>query len=363
MKIGILTFHCAINYGAIMQSYGLQEYLKKLGHEAYLLDYRPECIIKNYRIFRWHWSESHSLQYNTISLIRELLVLPKRLLRNYRFKRFSEKNIRLLSFNEESLDLDAIITGSDQIWNSFLTNGFNKIYFGQFPSAENKLLLSYAASAGNNNSLNSNEDELRDLLSSYKAIGVRENSLYQYLCDIVNPNLLTVTLDPVLLAGKEVYERHLKSTRKNKPYLLVFQLSYDDKLRASSVAKIIAKQKGLEVVEMTSSSESLKNKDLLTIESPENFITLFHEASYVVTTSFHGTAFSILFEKDFNAVSLDDQTSERINNLLETLGITERMVDKIEEITTTPISYNQINIRLDELRLHSEYFLKSSLIR
>lgn len=91
MKIGILTFHCAINYGAIMQSYGLQEYLKKLGHEAYLLDYRPECIIKNYRIFRWHWSESHSLQYNTISLIRELLVLPKRLLRNYRFKRFSEK--------------------------------------------------------------------------------------------------------------------------------------------------------------------------------------------------------------------------------------------------------------------------------
>ena len=103
MKIAILTFHCALNYGAIMQTYGLQEYLKKIGHEVYVIDYRPEYLLKPYRIFNWRWSLTLSVKRNIFLFIRTILVSLIRLKRKKSFSQFTKKYINLCSLDFSNL--------------------------------------------------------------------------------------------------------------------------------------------------------------------------------------------------------------------------------------------------------------------
>ena len=359
MKIGILTFHCAINYGAIMQTYGLQEYLKNLGHEVYVLDYRPGYLLTPYKIFKWKWSSHLSLRDNVKYLLRDILLWPVRAKRKSVFRKFLKKNISLWSFNPNRRDNDfeAFVLGSDQIWNPAITNGLDDIYFGKFPASEGKKIIPYAASVGSIQNVSHCAEELFSKLQSCTSVGVRESSLLDLLRGCGKE--VSVTLDPVLLVGKEAFRKLFVERKIARPYLLCFQLCYDDGV--FKVAKQIAEEKNLELIQIVSSSESIKNKDLLVSESPESFLALLSGASYVVTSSFHGTAFSILFEKDFNIVSINSALSERMSNILSLLDLKNRFVDDVRTIDSSPIVYQQVNERLEDLRLISDKFLKDAL--
>lgn len=360
MKLGILTFHCAVNYGAVLQAFALQEYLTSMGHEVTVIDYRPEYLISPYRIsnvFIPQVSFFSRVKY----MLRSCMIMPIRFKRNRVFSRFVNNRLHLtkLDFADSANDYDAFIVGSDQIWNPRITEGFDDAYFCNFAAARNKRTISYAASAGSVENIVSSEQEEAFFLklSGIDNISVREMSLGKYLTD--NGRNACIAVDPVLLAGKYVFAGIAQKPKREKPYLLLFQLWVNPKI--VKFAESVADSLGLEIVSISSSSESVKKAKIQQSLSPEEFVGYFYYASYIITTSFHGTAFSILFGKDFNIVSTDRRNSERMTSLLSSLGLEARMSDLQETPDISHIDYPAVKSRLAEIAEKSRDFLSQSL--
>lgn len=363
MKIGILTFHCAINYGAVLQAFGLQEYLKNMGHEVYIINYRPKYLKENYNIFDWKWSHDFSIITNTYYLIRKIITIPLRIKRKQSFIHFANKFLNLYPYGlcNESNGFDAFIIGSDQVWNPNITHGFDKTYFGCFPGSQGKKIISYAASVGSILNLEASFDNFRKLLTSFTSISVREKSLAELI--IKNYNFpVSITVDPVLLLGQSAFSSiSATKKKKRKPYVLVFQLYYTESEILDNVIKEVVLKKGLTVLKLSASSESLSDKSLLSAESPQNFLALFRDASYIITSSFHGTVFAILFQKDFNTIGINKMQSERMYDFLSSLGLAHRLTSKTSQIVTDTINFSDVNKRLEALRSLSVNFLATAL--
>lgn len=362
MKIGILTFHSADNYGAVLQAYGLQEYLINHGHNVYIIDYRPKYLLKPYKIFNFRWDLTLSIFQNIYFVIRAIWVLPIRWKRKRNFTLFAKKYLNLYptkNLTNRNANFDAFIFGSDQIWNPQITEGLDKIYFGQFQAAEGKKLIAYAASAGNVSDLISPKKRFASYLLSYTAISVREKSLADFVNSQKWTQQVKVVLDPVLLTGRETFEKIASQKKKEKNYLLLFQFGYNDTITVRKMAEAIAKKQRLEIVELVPDSESLRDKRIITTASLEYFIALFRDASHIVTTSYHGTAFSLLFEKDFHVINTSN--SERMVNLLSALGLQDRLINNETDIISGKIDYEQVNNLLKKIRLASESFLDYAL--
>lgn len=364
MKIGILTFHCADNYGAVLQAYGLQEYLKSLGHEVYVLDYRPAFLLNPYKVYKFKWNSNNSYLKNIFFFIRSLLVIPIRKVRSMRFKKFRQTHLNLYGLSSENglSNFDAFITGSDQIWNPAITYGYDTVYFGQFPAANGKKVIAYAASAGSVSHLVQDASKWQNLLSCYNAVSVREKSLACFLKEQIGKSF-PVVVDPVLLCDKSVFTSIFPNSRFAKPYLLVFQLMCDsDSCLIGKIAERIANEKGLELKYVVPMSDSLKNRKLLTKEKPETFLSLIKNAAYVVTSSFHGTVFSVLFERDFTTVQFNLLQSERMVSFLEDVGLSSRLTNDLNKINTEKIDYIEVDKRLEALRAYSRTFLEKALL-
>lgn len=355
MKIGVLTFHCAANYGAVFQAYGLQEVLKQLGHEVHVVDYRPNYLITPYKSFSYKYNPQSSFWLNLKQLIRACLVAyPTRSKRNHLFQKFRETYLQMCSISEVE-KLDTIIFGSDQIWNPDITNrDFDEMFIGKAKIFEGKRLISYAASAGNLETLRNNEN-LINALCAFDAVSVREKSLSEYLEKVLNQTV-SVVLDPVLLAGKDTYTQIARTPIVQVPYLLTFQLGGDS--RVSQVGRKIAAEKHLKYIEIRSSAESL-NQDILSSLSPEEVLGYFKYADYVVTSSFHGTALSVLFNKQFNVVSIDEKVDDRARGLLSTIKINDRFIHiDGHSSDCNYIDYHRVNTELNNLRKESLMFLQ-----
>ena len=360
MKIGILTFHCAINYGAVLQAYGLQEVLKSLGHEVYIIDYRPQYLIEPYQVFRWKFDDRRSLISNIKDLIRECLVMPIRFKRNLKFQQFINKYLNLYSWDDDLSIFDSFVFGSDQIWNPKITKGLDEVFLGQFKEAVGKKLIAYAASAGCSQNLSIHDfKELSMSLKSFVQVGVRENALYEKL--FAANNNVSITIDPVLLAGEKVFSNIAADINIEKPYLLCFTLGRDE--YAVKVAKKIAKQKQLRIVEIVSSSESLYNSTIKQMLSPVEFLGYVKRADFVVTSSFHGTVFSILFHKSFICLGNQGNGMSRFYSLLNMFGLENRLVDifQLNEFKLSVINWELVNKILIQKRKEAMTFLKIAL--
>ncbi|MBQ3186929.1 MAG: polysaccharide pyruvyl transferase family protein [Alistipes sp.] len=357
MKIGILTFHCAANYGAVFQTYGLQEALKGLGHEVFIVDYRPEYLLKPYRPFKFSYKTSDSAVTNLKHFVRRyLLVNPTRRKRLKLFEQFEQKQLHICPMTSIP-ELDILVFGSDQIWNIGITDGdFDDMYLGEGRIFKGKKLVAYAASAGHVDVLK-NDQKLIDALGGFAAVAVREKSLSSHLEQRLNKSI-PVVLDPVLLAGKEHFLPLIGTRPKRAPYLLTFQLGGD--FRVSQIGRQMAKEKGLQYVEIRSSAESL-NRDILTSLSPSEVLTYFKYADYIVTSSFHGTALSILFEKSFNVVSIDVRTDERADMLLKATGLFSRKIIGDVAEKCDDIDYSEVNRLLAEKQASSRDYLIKAL--
>lgn len=358
MKIGIFTFHSALNYGAVLQAYALQEYLKEQGHDVYIIDYRPKYLTKPYSLFRME-SQGSSLLSLLKAFIRMLLVIPIRLKRRRAFRKFVDHYLNMMSLDlsDTSNCFDAFIFGSDQIWNTKITSGIDAVYCGDFNAARNKTLVSYAASCGDVSIIDNNTFAyLTDRLRNFSKVGIREKALVQAL----NNKTLNAThvIDPVLLAGRDVFKKIMSSVNiGNMPYLLFFSLGREE--IAVPIAYKVANKLNLRVIEVISSKESIFQSNIMQTLSPEQFIGYIANAEYIITTSFHGTAFSILFKKNFTSVIPSSTNDDRIISLLEHLGLESRYVHSSDEnVCTSPIDYNEVSIKYHALRQHSEDFIR-----
>lgn len=367
MKIGIFTFHCAANYGAVLQTYCLQEVLKDMGHEVYVIDYRPKYLIEPYKTFAYSPNIYNSNLEKCKGFVRACSVAPIRWKRNKNFSKFIHARLNLyhLDLNDESNDFDAFVFGSDQIWSPKIASGFDKVYLGDFPAAKGKKLIAYAASAGSiSNFLGKDINYFLSRLQFFNKVTVREKSLAEY----INQKSLTtseVVFDPVLLAGPTILHQLLntkkvKEQSQKQPYLLLFQIIRNDDLTSYAVA--VAKSKGLKLIEIATMYESLFNNNLKQTVTVELLLSYFINATYIITTSFHGTVLSILFNKQFNTISLNKSTDERALSLLKQLHLSDRMLKINEKTSSNLIDYNTIRHLYIQDKIESYNLLNNSLL-
>lgn len=322
MKIGILTFHFARNYGAVLQCYALKRYLCGAGHHVEVIDYRPDSLTKGYKVFdiKRFWGVTPGKFYRKTST--ELRVYQDRKARYQKFEDFIRANLNLTSavngvedFKAEEYDL--IIVGSDQVWNTRLTEGYDNMYWGRFLRPP-EMLASYAASGEDGFA---ESDKTKQMLENFRKISVRESSLAKKLSSLLGSEVLPV-LDPTLLLTAQEWNEIAQPVRIDEPYLLYYQVRKSE--CACQQARNLAMERGLKFICLSAKSEDYNSPEVVSI-SPAQFLGLIRDAAYVVTTSFHGTAFSIIFGKTFISADTRDGRSSRQKDLLDAAGLPERL--------------------------------------
>jgi len=361
MKIGIVTFHRAVSYGAVIQAWALQEYLLNKGYEVRIIDYRNKAVEDNYQLFSLKaLFTNKSIKSFVKYLFKNSLNYSSILKRNHNFKYFIESELLLTSnsfyhSNEIPADFDVLICGSDQIWNPFLTKKFNNVYFLNFDAKKGCKRLSYAASSEKRSLIlsDSDQDLLKNNLAKLNHISVRESNLIPLLKPYTEKKISTV-LDPSLLINMDSYEKlNLKPIIKGR-YLFVFQVLKN--FKAISLAKKIARYRGLKIVQLYSGfNKFLCNRSVQSC-GPKDFLSLIKYSECVVTTSFHGTTLSVVFKKDFYSINTGD--ANRQQSFLESLNLNDRFVSDIEKVDMDhKIDYETVNDMLSLLRRKSNIFL------
>ncbi len=323
MKIGILTYHCAHNYGAVLQCYALQEYLKSLGHEVCVVDYRPTYL--KYSLFIWYnW-----LSLNPIKcikkIIRQLRSFNLQHQRHKAFEKFIHKRLNVKSINLQSAqhEIDCFVFGSDQIWRKN-RNQFDPIYFGEFKAAQGHKLISYAASMGLNELSETEKVQIGKWLKNFSTITVRETSLKQLLSPLTDKRI-EVVADPTFLLSQQEWRKIAKAPDASQPYVLIYQVISNP--LANEIARIAAQDLNAEIIEIASKVDSRpKNHRIVYTASPEEFLGWIMNARFVVTTSFHGTAFSIIFNKAFVSIKQNKPSDLRIESLLNQFQLINRFI-------------------------------------
>lgn len=351
MKIGILTFHCAHNYGAVLQCYALQEVLKGMGHSVEIIDYRPDYLRIPYDVISLRRIWSCNPLRLAKRIISEILSLPQRILRHRKFEQFINRYLNLSESTGISSDYDVYVMGSDQIWNSKITKGFDNVYFGYFSfSKGNKKYMAYAASMETESLDRATIDYMRKALNNFDAISVRETHL-AYLLQPLTNKTIQVVLDPTLLADSNIWNAFIDSNSPLKErYILAYQIQSDkDTLRT---AEYIARQLKAKVLILSYLPACFQSKNLYQTESPKSFVNLIKHASCVVTRSFHGIAFSIILNRPFYCIYSGNGDTRSIS-LLSLLDLRERMIEKDTLPIFQKIDYQRVNRILDETKKKS----------
>lgn len=370
MRVGILTFHNAHNFGAVLQAYALKTCVKQLGHEVRIVNYRnpkiqsvypkylpPRFTLKELNPKRWK-----QFIYDTLRGIYGQKEWAKRW---KSFEKFIDsdllendtKKIEMQDF--EGLALDAYLLGSDQIWSSFLMGALDPVYFGAFKKQER--IISYAASLANGMIAKEEEDAFRQLTGNIDILSVREEKLAENLNRITGREVAT-TIDPTLLLQAKDYEQLLPEKLEReipkKPYIFAYFVVEEQPV--ADCAKALAEQMNMPLVElhcyhMPECSADNQYADL----GPAEFLYYIKNAEYVVTNSFHGTVFSILYQRKFFSVY---KKNGRVDNLLGFLDIPKRHVENPSQMDAEDeIDYTKVHEKLAVYREASIRFLKESL--
>lgn len=366
-KTGILTFHNAHNYGAALQAYALRNKLRKMGYEAEIINYCNKSISKNYtKVLRPYFWKRDILPQNWGKVFREIkkcIYAQKAWQRQWAaFTDFKENillegKVKEISAAElEQREIDVFLLGSDQIWASELTRGLDPVYFGEF--AKDKKKISYAASVPNGSIPERERELFRKKLRAIDCISVREEKLAETVRTLVDKPVTTV-VDPTLLLEAEDYEALIsKNIKTDKKYVFAyFVVENETLLRCAQAA---AKTLGAELIELHYfEMPNQKGRHAIADIGPKEFLYYIKHAEMVLTNSFHGTVFSIIFEKKFYSVYKENN---RITHLLEFLQIPKRHIIKESQIDVqAEIDYSDVEELLAKYRSESVAFLEEAL--
>lgn len=361
MRIGILTFHCAHNYGAVLQCYALQETLKETGHEVQIIDYRPNYLTKPYRIWNINRIKSKNSLQKIKNIIIEVLALPKRILKASFFLKFQSVYLNLtnphyLDFN----NFDIIIIGSDQIWDKKITKGFDPIFWGDLGIRKERIkYISYAASMEFTQFTDDDKSFITQHLKNFDHISVREDSLSKIIQPFTESHIYNV-LDPTLIANKQIWENFIETRKIKKDYILIYQIRENENTK--KIASHLARQINTNVVFISAYTIWNYKSNLYDHLSPQEFVNLIYYSKCIVTTSFHGSAFSIIFNKSFYYVKLNDNNDSRSIALLKALGLDDRIIECTQRPDFSMIKYENVNKRLKLMQNNSIQYLSQSLI-
>lgn len=339
-KIGIVTFHRAYNYGAMLQAYAL---LKKCSEKnnTEIIDYYNYEVYSEYNTIR---PLRKNIVKSSIKIFLDLINIKKRKQREKSFVKFLNQKIKLSKkykteeeLKTKELDYDVLITGSDQVWSPVIVGELSDIYTLNFGKEKCKR-ISYAASIGDINQVNKYKNDFIKKLSNIDDISVREENAKEKLENILDKNIKTV-LDPTLLLTKKEWDSELKELPIPKEkYILAYTVSMNKEYM--KIVNYLSKKTGLKVIHFGELKYIYKNvlKSCYT-DGPLEFINYIKNAEYVVATSFHATVFSIIFNKNFFTVP-HRKTGSRVTNLLNKLNIENRLFYSLKEFKNAELNVN-----------------------
>lgn len=366
MKVGILTFYACHNYGAVLQTYALQEHLKANGFDAVVIGYKPNDVVGPY--YNIGWQSCKGLPFlgkvrRFVGNIYRTVIYPLKRMRGKWFNKFINFKLNICN-NYENTSFSYCVIGSDQVWNKYITKN-DYFYFESFKDVKS---ISYAASAGRGENLICEDKRALDAINSLQAISVRENTLKSKLEKYTNKEI-SLVIDPTLLVSPNVFDSIAVKPLYNGKYVLIYKMLPSAKI--ITVAKHLAKNTNHNLYEVKpyvslKSFVTLHNEKMF--ESPEKFLGWFKYADFVVTTSFHGVAFSLVFRKSFYFISSDDPAENRIKSLLEQLGLTHRIISGQPMPDYSHIDYSakdengsSVESKLCKLQNDSNNFLMQAL--
>ena len=318
-KIGIITYHNALNLGAVLQTYALNYYINSLGYNCETINYKCEKIDNSYKLID---------AGSTKKIIKSFINIRGNIVKNKKFSKFLFNNVKVSKeiYNKDNI-IDAnskyniFITGSDQVWNYGLNEDEN--YFLKFVNKKNKK-SSYAASFGNNGIIEKYGDKVLDNLKKFDLISVRENSSNKILNDRLNLKSVLV-LDPTFLLTKKDWDKFVvKDKYKNRKYILVYLLHEKEAL---NIAKKIKALTGYSIKLITNSISF--NAKRINDAGIEEFLTLIKNSEYVITDSFHGTALSIILRKNLKVVlkNANKHLNDRLISILNLFNLEDCIVN------------------------------------
>lgn len=369
MKVRLLSFQNAYNFGAVLQAYGLQQTIRSLGYnDVRFINYNPKYLRDRYNPYR---KDLFALEKNIKRTISKYINYPfflvSTLLRNRKFRKSISAMLNQTNeviSGEQGLaheEADVLICGSDQIWNTLLTNEFDPVFFGQGPYK----YLGYAASYAPSTELSSLNEEkaqmLCNLLDGFKYLSVREKPVQEILQKHTEKHI-SLCVDPTILCGAASFLKICPTVKIDKDYILVYAYNPQDPIILEIIDSIPEVQK-YDIHFILLGEKNVKTffkRNYHSALTVPRFLSFFKSAKYVVTNSFHGLAFSLLFEKEFN-VAYCPGKHIRCLSLLEQIGLSERLIYQGKMSKWDEIDYKIINKRLGSIRQESMCYLKKIL--
>lgn len=367
MKIGILTYHRAENYGALLQAYALKTYLESLGHNVSFVDYWPKYHSDYFRLFPLGRFRKKNIKGKIMMFFRLALWGIPKYIRKSRLQRFMHKRLgvsRLPLYTNDDCkteQYDMVVYGSDQIWRKQNLGGvgFDSWYFGS-DNVQSLRKVVYAGSMGAVSLDSKDEAFVLQQMKNFDALSVRERDLHDFFSSKGIESQLVC--DPVFLLSKNEWLEVASRKSTKKKYILFYNLLNSP--NSVSFANQLSKKTGLPVIEINKvlNFSRFISRRYVSCASVEQFLGLISHAEYVVSNSFHGVAFSMLFERNFFAVGMGKKAN-RVVTLLQISGILDRYIDKDFPIDyDKPILYAVVNERINAIKQLSMCYLNQFLL-
>jgi len=385
MKIALINLVVDTNYGGNLQRYALCKVLNRLGHDVLYIPTYSKLVyphgIKAFLIY------TKRRIHNIICKDKKNVFLERNTVREYitqlpQVNQFIKRNIPCYNHIYEEYDnmsglnkceFDAFLVGSDQVWRSSSKSNIEH-FFLDFVSTNQKK-IAYAVSFGNDGSSYTKKQILHcgKLYKNFDAISFREETAFKIIKKFKwnNKNKPSLVLDPTLLLNKEDYTSLIDETSAiGKKGIFCYILDMNPNVK--ELIDFVSKKKQLPyflVDTLFPNRDHPKNGEFLMNPSIEQWLKYISEADFIITDSFHGTMFSLIFNKPFITIVNAKRGGERYFPLIKNVGLNNRLVtdlrhidwEKMENVIQSNINYNYINRKIDEERVVSINFLKNNL--
>lgn len=358
MKIKTITCHDVYNVGASLQAYALAGYLKSLGHDTEIIDYKPDYL----RHFTLFGSVSEKYDYPILRQAFYLAKLPGRIKakhgpRKKEYDLFTEKYLPVtkktycsnIELKQDPPIADVFFAGSDQIWNTVFPNGKDPAFYLDFVS-DSAVKASYAASFSTEKIEDNYEKKIKERLTKFDYISVRERSGVKIVRELGLD--ATQVLDPVFLLNKDDWLQIEKDLNLDQPYILYYDFDNNDQMREFTVR--LAKKNNCKIFSIFPSDIA---DSCFAHEGPASFLYLVRNAQMIVSNSFHATAFSLIFKKQFYVFNRKESINTRMLDLLKSVGLSDRLIVCDDINDDQKICYQEVDKKLSEQINHSKKFI------
>ena len=384
MKVGIVTFHFPFNCGAALQCWALQSKLESLGNEAQIINYVPWYHWNRYAAHKnpvyYANKKLHEPARNILTrtyhgvkgfydTVRSWKNAKVKLPREQKFKAFRKahlketrryRTVRQLRAHPPKCDL--YIAGSDQLWNSKLTEGmYDPAYFLDFGRKDVRR-ATYAIGTYFPDP-EAAKKTIAPMLRNLDAVSLREARFMRPVMQAADAKTpMHIDVDPTLLLDAAAYDALLpKEPLEKQPFIVIYTMPGPAQKQVNEAAKLLERETGLHLIDVNGNpnAENCKIKDHR-VCSPEEFLWYIKNAEIVLTNSFHGTVFSVLYHKRF-ATILHKETGNRVSELLDKLGLSDRYTDgtgEVNGILAQPVDWSNAETALEALRTESVRYLK-----